>query len=253
MLNRFFFFLGCLNHPTMRCYGREWETGFVPATHLLLLEFTNIWAAFLSLCSRRISHDLAHHSAAFVLLQCSLPSSYLLVLQVGSNILIPSQHSSVLWRTQNNLICLCLPSLPVPCQKSLEIISIGACEAGEWRILQGTGASTSTGWTAVRMMSVHSSLHTCFFRAQTLSEQSQRHVWAFKSFQSPTCLHLSSGGGTTVSTTHICLHFIFRHTGINTDALIKYIWVACMTSQGFAYRNPGMHWRCVLSWLAIHS
>lgn len=42
--------------------------------------------------------------------------------------------------------------------ESLEIVSIGACEAGEWRILQGTGVSTSTDWTPVRMMSVQSSL-----------------------------------------------------------------------------------------------
>lgn len=153
----------------------EWETGFLPARHLCLPEFTHLWAAFLWICSRRISHNLAHHSTALILLQCSLPNSYLLASYVGSNILIPSQQLFYLGGEKIHQLLFCIvknteqPGLSVPSfspsplsHESLEIVSVGACEAGERRILQGTGVSTSADGTRVRMMSVHSSLHTCF-------------------------------------------------------------------------------------------
>lgn len=58
----------------------------------LLPEFTHLWATFLSICSRRMFHDLACHSTAFIFLQCFLPNSYLFASYVGSHTLIPSQQ-----------------------------------------------------------------------------------------------------------------------------------------------------------------
>lgn len=167
MLNSFFFPLVALVSLLCGIIAESGKLGFSLPCTLLSREFTHLWAAFLSICSRRISHDLAHHSTAFIFLQCYLPNSYLLASYVESNILIPSQQLFYLGGEKKiHQVLLCIvknteqPGLSISSfstnplsHESLEILSIG--EAGEWRILQGVGMKTSTDWTLVRMMNVH--------------------------------------------------------------------------------------------------